>query len=714
MLFRACTNRLGRARTNPIPGPSNIQLWHNEPNISIERTPRALEVAIKLLNSHASSQKLLDKPIGLHTDPQVHLTEVQQRAADERVFAALDLIGRIPPSSENSTPAMTLVLHQMSSPVWMVREQAARVYGSQVQKHEVLAALARLAQDILDDLGANGVHGRLLCMSYILRRSWQTQSKRDLNHTLDQVASILKPLCPLMLKRQLAPIVRATLVEIMNDAFEAEITSGTRGTEPYKSQFWLEMSLDGWVELISTVDKGGLRGNFCHSMSLNTIFGFFTTRTCLRTRPVSSPSFSKMMGTLIVHDVGAAASILRQLSLQRLWNAEIRDFINYLLVFVICETAQRYPEEIQTQAMKGLAASIEWRLYDMPMESSEKLRVRLHELEPRSREGWNAKIRLQANFFPLFGGEVPVCTQNDCDLCVWIRMLREAALDETDSSTRLNAAHSLLAFSACMHAREFSSIISAYDRVGVYFILYDLLNDDDEEIRDVAALVASSILVSSRSRTPFARMMFSPPAARKDLALLMRENFCSERSFIMGALRRLVPPFFEEADGNCACSMLPGIRVHDLFSKATSYSHELFAEERQNLYVDEVREIETWSEALRTVDLSVIGEKLLVRICARTIEGLDLLVHSVSEPCWSGPLGETHRLEVFEFSMRFIKLAELLLHWARNPSWSRHINPNFILHLLETLFMDGSVAVIHGHWLRTVKEIIQLERGRAA
>jgi hypothetical protein len=64
----------------------------------------------------------------------------QTMTATERVFPALELIGeKVPSFSEGDDRMLSnLVLHHSRSPVWAIREHAARVYASLLNLPDVL------------------------------------------------------------------------------------------------------------------------------------------------------------------------------------------------------------------------------------------------------------------------------------------------------------------------------------------------------------------------------------------------------------------------------------------------------------------------------------------------------------------------------------------------------------------------------------------------
>jgi hypothetical protein len=148
--------------------------------------------------------------------------------ATERIFAALDMIGRISPSFHDADYIERLVLGKLSSQVWQVREQAARVLASRVSPWEAFDILGRLVDGMATGKDQNMIHGRLLCVKQILRNMWRSQTKL-LRHHLERAAALLHPLVAPIMANDMSIVVRATFLDIKNDAFEMEILSRISG-----------------------------------------------------------------------------------------------------------------------------------------------------------------------------------------------------------------------------------------------------------------------------------------------------------------------------------------------------------------------------------------------------------------------------------------------------------------------------------------------------
>lgn len=89
----------------------------------------------------------------------------------ERVFPALELIAEKIPSAADTDDAMLLGLirEHLKSPVWGIREHAARVYASLLDRSKITEEIQSLL-GFRDAETQNHLHGESLCIRYLLRR----------------------------------------------------------------------------------------------------------------------------------------------------------------------------------------------------------------------------------------------------------------------------------------------------------------------------------------------------------------------------------------------------------------------------------------------------------------------------------------------------------------------------------------------------------------
>ena len=196
----------------------------------------------------------------------------------------------------------------------------------------------------------------------------------------------------------------------------------------------------------------------------------------------------------------------------------------------------------------------------------------------------------------------------------------------------------------------------------ICLILYDLLNDDDEDVREVAASAASRLLPfeESVSRTLVDQ---SPRAASEKLALFLCDKFRHESHFASAVLKRI---WFSSSTTGKRESDKQDFRdcsVKVSLEGLKKSSNVLFEEEKQNLYIDDIREVEVWSHVLKSVDppdeeyLNSLGDWVLTAL-------QDLSDYLNQKVDFDGPLGLTSQADTLTLFLRVTELAGVILHWV--------------------------------------------------
>jgi hypothetical protein len=171
--------------------------------------------------------------------------------------------------------------------------------------------------------------------------------------------------------------------------------------------------------------------------------------------------------------------------------------------------------------------------------------------------------------------------------------------------------------------------------------VYDLLNDDDEEIRIEASKSAHKILSAALSSAVSGPTV--PLVASRQLAKLLARE--SADLFEVAVYR---------AFGDGAESAEQQLRS---FDKA---EYALFAEEKQNLYIDEVRETRVWAKVAMQVS---VREPVVASLAKWTVDGLDALKGKF-ESSIDGPLGWSTNEDAFLLGLRVVHATEVLLELA--------------------------------------------------
>lgn len=238
----------------------------------------------------------------------------------------------------------------------------------------------------------------------------------------------------------------------------------------------------------------------------------------------------------------------------------------------------------------------------------------------------------------------------------------------------------------------------------VYLALYDTLNDDDEEVRDFGAGIVSWILSTTSTHIPSNSIV--APAACHLLSVFLAHSYSGSANLAIHAICRLTghtreDEFMQSSNSATAVSFTP---VHDLLASARTEDISLFVEEKQNLFIDEVREAETWSRVLTQLSKSAYDARVATEFLDWIVKGLDALTE-VSNIEVDGPLGWTSKPEVFTLGMRIILGAGVVQHWSTAGVFGAA--DACVLERLEQLRDAGRKSFLHEMWIDSIGTILE-------
>jgi hypothetical protein len=224
--------------------------------------------------------------------------------------------------------------------------------------------------------------------------------------------------------------------------------------------------------------------------------------------------------------------------------------------------------------------------------------------------------------------------------------------------------------------------------LGFVNVLYDMLNDDDNEIRDQAAAVASRLLRAQGVQS--ARKNAVPMITIQRLGRFLATSYSDSAELCREALRRLT--------GTCN-----GVFSSQPFAKtlaqARSETTALFVQEKQNLYKDDALDVTFWASVLRTLSTRATRPKHVMQAKRWVLEGLAALTETARLER-DGSLGWTTKTEVFVLGVRVLCAADVLLRW----------NYQGVLEVKMALrkFADvGIEAGVNGIWLEKTERVLQ-------
>lgn len=216
---------------------------------------------------------------------------------------------------------------------------------------------------------------------------------------------------------------------------------------------------------------------------------------------------------------------------------------------------------------------------------------------------------------------------------------------------------------------------------GAYFTLYDMLNDDDEDIRDDAATAACRVLGE--------KVRLSPLKTGEALAARMGREFGASEGFFEDVVGRL-----EGGIGDVGVALEEALRVDTI----------LFAREKQNLFVDRALEAERWAAVLRACNVEE-GTEGRSEFVFWVIAGLTVLASKVEELGHEGALGWISDEEVFILGVRVLEGLRAVAGWnergdVEDAVWARVEKAG------EEL--EEALVRVEGHelWVRRLRENI--------
>lgn len=156
MLFKALLRRLNGGTDTASTKVSSSH--RRSSHIAYEKYPNLPALILKLFNNTESAAQ-----IDLHGQEASTLMKAQS------VFAALEVIERsgIPPMHE--ADILDALWRYAKSPDWSIREKAAKTLSLVVNDHDIEAEFLSLLPAIWES--QNALHGRLLCLRFLLNRA---------------------------------------------------------------------------------------------------------------------------------------------------------------------------------------------------------------------------------------------------------------------------------------------------------------------------------------------------------------------------------------------------------------------------------------------------------------------------------------------------------------------------------------------------------------
>ncbi|KAL9077573.1 MAG: hypothetical protein Q9157_003325 [Trypethelium eluteriae] len=694
MLFRALIDRLLGTNESQLPDEPIVA---SHSRISFGKYPKVLDIILRFLKaSHATLAAGHDLATG----------QYWQQGTTENVFPVFYILQRALPPRNHVVEIQNLVLSLTASPQWIVRDMAARTFAALVATNTSVDTLQSVLMPPI--VSQNSLHGRLLAAKYTIRTrlyfaALDARHKDEfalLNKASRSSTSEVTILLRLMERRfaelylhNPCPITKAVYVECISlfAPFE-DITSlrtlfvdDIKGRQMRACDSLLWRSVEALIQEYPPTDKDFSIPHTKEGEKIPPVTQFEVTQT-LGTVP-TPPSSPKTRLVLRI-DVKKFAMLESQLlsTIDPLERAALVEVLARLL----CKMRESHAGTAllrSTQPKLGLGFLINGVTNLSSEESVLQLCGFYLETELLNPETDNSMEQLHV-----------ICHR-----------LRYAIHDLKPLSIR-GAVATALSF---LH----TSWVSPYYptvRLWLHLILQDILEDDDEDIRNLASLSVAHILLAERGSRSV-EYKVSSVAKKQHCDYLLRTYDREEelKSLLFYFVAKLTGSNIDSAVHR---SQLLAISVANVFARNIRRRIALFDQEDQNLYRDQTLEyaccaymIEKLCRILQNQGSSL--EEPMGYLSSWVMDGLTTLTSSMKldandgqDPS-EGPLGWTYSKETFALSYGVLRASWLLLAWRlksrQGPvkaSWIKKGLFEFLVAAeqtrLTTATMRGTTAVI--------------------
>ncbi|KAL8329312.1 hypothetical protein RB597_004850 [Gaeumannomyces tritici] len=562
----------------------------------------------------------------LQSGQGAHDTESQRRAA-ESVFPALDIIRRAGPPDSHRDQLYVCVSEYLASHLWHVREIAARTLSSFLVSMDWLTEIQGLLEKSRNS--ANRLHGTLLTIKFLMEKSSEVAAD---DHKLPILLFALDAVSGFGVFKACSD-AQAVHLEVYSLILRS-LRGNPDGTTPLREEILAILSDDP---------------NSTSPALLQVQLGLEAARwTAARGDAELLRDVVLKLATL---DSNAAALVAE--SAPRLWASEAPSSSLSQLCQAYIEMVCRTPDlEIRyaalnniTSLLDGFIAGKDISHIPSPRELNE-LWAAIHssECNPSTLQ---ASVRASGPIMAslaLQHGQDVAHEALDRQLRAWAVAISEAGHADNAFDMREAAAMAIKSFALAVGTWCTKS--AAY--LPFLLALYDTLNDDDEEIRDVGAAAATPVL---------GRLLVPVQAADELLERMTAASAACSTEFANHAVLRALGETRIRADPGPGPGQPPvARRPGDQLREALMFDDSLFVVEEQNLFVDEVREARRWAGVAARLPADGCGRGgggMLDHLRDWAAEGLEALTRHAAGSA-DAPLGWASQPKAFDVCSRII------------------------------------------------------------
>ncbi|KAK6208186.1 hypothetical protein LQW54_007094 [Pestalotiopsis sp. IQ-011] len=560
-------------------------------------------------------------------------------AGAESVFPALDIIRRAGPPQEFKDELYGIVAWYLGSHIWHVREIAARTLCSFLLHAEWFIQVKTLLTE--SSSSANKLHGALLTFKFLLERLLDTMPDQLLKHYPEELSDLIQSVPGNPGSFATCAEVRAVYFEIISFvnglASNSHICTQSGGTVLLEFN---NASSESSVKsrAVQPALEGAKEAQAAAGLEMEQIMRLSD----------GVPDFeTHALHELLKTDVNAACDALETIlsyvdgGPESLFDATAASRIFKICIGTCSYTDAAKPRALALDILASELDGLAQRQRDAALPAPAELTSLWYKLQEGSLNPGLADAIIRASGpiarTLLVQGDLP----NEQFFRHWGAMMRSAGSVDNGFDTRMSGVQAVRSFAASKTATQ-PSLLASPAHLPWLLALYDYLNDDDEEIRDVAAAACAPIL---------GKPLVSIEAGERLLALLADLHGPNNDEFRAHAAGRLVGHQLESDSDEWT-------PAEAQLARALRFDDSLFVVEEQNLYVDEVREATRWRDAFFSSSSSPSQHQ--EALAAWTAAGLRTLSRIAEDHADDGVLGWTSKPEVFAICARVAVAAAAL------------------------------------------------------
>ncbi|RMD43390.1 hypothetical protein DV735_g1703, partial [Chaetothyriales sp. CBS 134920] len=612
MLLNACMVRL-----EPNGSASRISTGHYG---SQSTRAEPLKVAISLLERASTLQERAP-------------THESEQESGENIFAALDLVKYVGRAEEESPYLRSLIQRQLGSHVWAIRDQAARVLVDRLRFEDSISSDFLSLWPLPEVSSENAQHGSLILYRYFMREHYEHSPIELVNQVLGTWPHNLRMLTG-RVRPKSSPYTKAALLDLVNDWAAFILKDGRTLPDA-------DMLVGCFNEILDQDCNAYLRARVFLVQALIYILFGYEVSTLQRFLLIGEASLEALRSEMVGYLDETRIDVLSRIAL----GTAVAD-VRSLAMTALANTLETNGEMVDYIGKSEMSHT----------------RLALSHLVEREytneRELWNSRLRIRPFVSPTLQGNGAMFDQNE-----WVSLLddiRDTGEDVSEFPTRFSAGLGLRSA-----GRSFTTPGTALLERPIpafWSILYNQLNDDDEEIRAIAGQTVSLVIGTKTDVRP----RWCALSGREEIINRVSTLYIVPRLHL-DLIRALalchVFGLYASVDDSWSRlrAMIGEESIGSKMQRISASVHELFAEEKQNLYVDELEEVDIWCTVLRQADGNLITREVGL-LEPWLLEGMDEIRKIIEVPDGEDdfPLGPTYHHDILLLSVRVVSVASVL------------------------------------------------------